>query len=236
MSAMPNPLAPIAHHWIDATHITFGVVTAGVAARTWKVEGSLFNGREPDERRANLDLAPLDSFSARAWFMPTPRLTMQISAGHLEEAEPGHSTPGRVDVDRVTASVSYQRPLRNAWQWASTVAFGSNRESGSSTQALLLETSLAYRERDTVYGRFELASKPAEDLDIHNLAATYDVAKLQLGYTAYFPGWRRVTPGFGGSLSLGFVPQTIAGVYGRRTNPGVALYVTLRPAAHHMGQ
>jgi hypothetical protein len=27
LSAMPNPLAPIGHHWLDASHITFGVVT-----------------------------------------------------------------------------------------------------------------------------------------------------------------------------------------------------------------
>jgi hypothetical protein len=28
-SAMDNPDAPISHHWIDATHITFGVATLG---------------------------------------------------------------------------------------------------------------------------------------------------------------------------------------------------------------
>ena len=53
LSSMPNPLAPIAHHWLDATHITFGVVTAGVSSRAWKVEGSVFNGREPDDQRAD---------------------------------------------------------------------------------------------------------------------------------------------------------------------------------------
>ena len=37
-SAMPNPLAPISHHWLDATHITFGVITAGVSDRRWKAE------------------------------------------------------------------------------------------------------------------------------------------------------------------------------------------------------
>ena len=51
LSAMPNPLAPISHHWLDATHITFGVVTAGVYANRWKAEASVFNGREPDENR-----------------------------------------------------------------------------------------------------------------------------------------------------------------------------------------
>lgn len=29
-SAVPDPLAPLSHHWQDATHISFGVLTAGV--------------------------------------------------------------------------------------------------------------------------------------------------------------------------------------------------------------
>jgi hypothetical protein len=231
---MPNPLAPISHHWIDATHITFGVVTAGVFAQKWKVEGSVFNGREPDDNRWNLDLKPLDSVSGRVWFLPTRQLALQISAGHLEEAEAGHGTGVRADVDRLTASASYQRAIGEAWQWASTAAFGRNREAGTSTNAWLMETSFALRERDTWFGRFEWAEKSADDLDVHDSDAIYDVAKLQLGYTAYFPPWRRLAPGFGGSVSVGFVPESLAPVYGHRANPGIALFLTIRPAAHHM--
>jgi hypothetical protein len=234
MSSMPNPLAPISHHWLDATHITFGVVTAGVSAQTWKVEGSAFNGREPDDHRTDLDLAPLDSVSGRVWYLPTPELALQISAAHLEQAEAGHTTGARVDVDRLTASASHQRPLGQTWQWASTVAFGRNRESGIATNALLVETSLSLRERDTWFGRFEWAQKSGEDLGIHGSGAIYDVAKLQLGYTAYSPAWRRLTPGFGGSVALGLVPPSLVPVYGHRANPGIALFLTIRPAAHHM--
>jgi hypothetical protein len=233
-SAMPNPIAPISHHWLDATHITFGVITAGIFDRKWKVEGSVFNGREPDDRRTNLDFAPLDSFSGRVWFMPTAQLALQISAGHLREAEASHTGAGRVDVNRLTASASVQRPLGEAWQWSSTVAIGHNREPGESTGALLVETSLSLRDRDTWFGRFEWAAKPAHALDIHGSSSIYDVAKLQLGYTAYFPEWRRLNPGFGGSVSLGFVPPALTPVYGHRVNPGVALFLTIRPAAHHM--
>ena len=39
MSSMPNPLAPISHHWLDATHITFGVVTAGISSRSVESRG-----------------------------------------------------------------------------------------------------------------------------------------------------------------------------------------------------
>src|SRR6185437_9103952 len=45
-SAQSDPLAPLGHHWQDATHISFGVVTAGIYSRAVKLEGSVFNGRE----------------------------------------------------------------------------------------------------------------------------------------------------------------------------------------------
>src|SRR2546428_434644 len=56
-SASSDPLAPLSHHWQDATHITFGVITAGLFTRSVKVEGSVFNGREPDENRTDFDYA-----------------------------------------------------------------------------------------------------------------------------------------------------------------------------------
>jgi hypothetical protein len=73
ISATPNPLAPITHHWFDSTHITFGVVTGGVYGKKWKAEASIFNGREPDEHRTNFDFGALDSWSGRGWFLPTNR-------------------------------------------------------------------------------------------------------------------------------------------------------------------
>ena len=98
ISAMATPLAPISHHWLDATHITYGVVTGGIYGARWKAEASVFNGREPDEHRTNLDLARLDSVSGRLWFLPTSRLAFQVSIGHLAEAEEGDHGASPVDV------------------------------------------------------------------------------------------------------------------------------------------
>ena len=44
VSGSPNPIAPMTHHWFDSTHITFGVVTAGLYAPRWKVEGRYSTG------------------------------------------------------------------------------------------------------------------------------------------------------------------------------------------------
>src|SRR2546427_4190311 len=65
-SASDDPLAPLAHHWQDGTHITFGVLTAGVFTPTTKLEASVFNWREPDEKRTQFYYAgrALDSYNA----------------------------------------------------------------------------------------------------------------------------------------------------------------------------
>ncbi len=234
VSAMPNPLAPISHHWLDATHITFGVVTAGIYSGAWKAEASAFNGREPDENRAGFDFAPLDSFSGRVWFLPASSVSLQISAGHLNEAEEAHEGGPRVSVNRVTASATYHRALGAGSVWASTIAWGRNVEEDEATNAVLLETNVTLHERDTWFGRLEVAGKPAHDLDVHGRGDVFTVGKLQVGYTRYLSPLRGLKPGFGAGFSAGFVPLSLKPVYGGRTNLGFGLYLTLRPAAHRM--
>ena len=236
LSAMPNLLAPISHHWLDASHITFGVLTTGVFTRSWKVEGSLFNGREPDENRWDLDLAALDSFSGRISFAPSDDFVLQVSAGHLNEAESGEGGLPRVDVDRVTASVTYHRRLGAGDLWATTLAWGRNEESGVGSHAILLESSLTRGERDAWFGRLEVGEKSAHDLHVHELNEhqLLTVGKLQAGYTRYFAGAAGLRLGAGGHVSAGFVPETLEPHYGRRANLGVGFFLTLRPAAHKM--
>src|SRR5437773_4254134 len=108
LSASSDPLAPLGHHWQDSTHISFGVLTAGILTRKVKVEGSWFNGREPDDRRFDFDFRKLDSWSGRVSVNPTDSLSLQASYGLLEtpeELEPGQS------IRRATASASYNRKL-----------------------------------------------------------------------------------------------------------------------------
>jgi hypothetical protein len=234
LSAMPNPLAPIGHHWLDATHITFGVVTGGVFSRRWKAEASVFNGREPDEDRWDFDLAQPDSFSGRVWLAPTSTLALQVSAGHLNEAEAGHEGGPRVDVDRVTASATYHRPLRANSIWATTVGWGRNEEEGEATHSLLLETNVTLDDRDTWFGRFEIGGKPAHDLDVHGTDEVFTAAKLQAGYTRYLQARRGLASGVGGAVSASFVPSALKPYYGSRVNMGFGIYVTLRPGSHQM--
>ena len=233
-SAMSNPIAPIGHHWLDATHITFGVVTTGVFTSRWKAEASLFNGREPDENRWDIDLAALDSFSGRISFAPSAALVLQVSAGHLHDAEAGEGSLPRADVDRVTASLTYHRRAGAGNLWASTLAWGRNDERNLASHAFLAESSVTVAERDVWFGRVEVGTKPAHDLHAHELTGVMTVGKLQGGYTRYLASASGLRLGVGGLASVGFVPEALKPHYGRRANPGVGFFVTVRPAAHKM--
>jgi YHS domain-containing protein len=234
LSAMPDPLSPIAHHWLDSTHITYGVLTTGVYGSGWKGEASIFNGREPDDRRYDLDLAALDSFSGRFWLVPTPSLALQVSAGHLKEAEVGHGGVPRLDVDRVTASATYHRRFGGGHLWATTLAWGANREEDVTSHGLTAESSATFSNRHTWFGRVELNGKTADDLDLHQPTGVFTVGKIQGGYTRYLDSRYGLTPGIGGSLSAAFVPDVLQPRYGGRVGFGLGLFFTVRPVAHDM--
>jgi hypothetical protein len=152
-SGRDNPQAPLGHHNIDSTHITHGVLRAGLAAGPLTFEASAFQGREPDETRTDLDLGPLDSYAARVRY-ERGAWAAQVSAGRLNEPEPYEL----LDVVRLTASVGYTGTWRNR-PLAVTLVWGQNREGGSELDAYLIESTWAARTADLLYMRAELATK-----------------------------------------------------------------------------
>jgi hypothetical protein len=243
LSAMPNPVAPITHHWLDSSHVTFGLITTGIYDRRWKAEMSVFNGREPDDKRYDFDLAALDSVSGRLSFMPTSQWALQVSAAHLNDAETEFPPLPRNDVDRVTASATYHRGLAQGRFWAVTFAYGVN--SGKETlpvevvhlvtHAVLAETSLTVRERHTWFGRLEVAGKPAHDLHAHEYGSrVFTVGKLQAGYVRQLQPWKGMMPGVGGTVSASFVPPELASRYFGRVSPGFGVFISVRPKRHAM--
>ena len=240
ISSLANPMAPISHHWLDATHISFGVVTAGLFGRHWKLEGSVFNGREPDEGRYDIDLDALDSYSARLWLLPSERWTFQASVGRLNEVEPAMNGQPAENVTRPTASLTYHQPLPEQGVWATTFAFGSNIEGDQTTNAYLVESSLNLQERNVLYGRAELVEKTAKDLALDGSLAVdpervFRVGALAAGYLRELAPIGGLVPGVGGRITLNFVPGDLEPVYGGRQSVGLAVYLNLRPAPMEMG-
>lgn len=211
-SGMDNPEAPLGHHWLDSTHITFGVATAGYVWRNWKVEASAFNGREPDEQRWNFDDPRFSSYAGRLSYNPTKNWSMQVSYGELkspEQLEPD------TDQHRTTASIMYDLPF-NEHHWQTTLAWGRNdKQPGGQTDALLLESSLRLYERHTLFARAEHGEKDELFEAPDPLAGeTFDVSKISLGYVYDIPVAEHVSLGLGGLGSAYSYSNRLEPAYG----------------------
>lgn len=158
-SADSNPTTPLAHHTLDSTHGTHGVVTGGVTHGHVTMEASWFRGREPDEDRVRLDLGKLDSYSARVTWQ-RGAWSAQISAGHLTAPDPTEAT----DVNRYTTSLAYDGTFRGR-ALATLVAFGVNREPGVNVtvESYLAEARWRVSDAALFYARAEIVNKSILD-------------------------------------------------------------------------
>jgi hypothetical protein len=246
MSASENPTAPLAHHLQDSTHISYGVFTTGFTYRKFKVEGSVFNGREPDEQRYNFEFNPWNSRSVRLSFAPNQNWAMQWSYGLLKNPEPLEEG----DVRRMTASISYNKPLKRG-NWATTLIWGRNRENHHNEPTTLngytAESTLHFLNRNYLYTRLELVDKNGllDQADRQSLGITDDHPLFRIG--AYTFGAARdiwETENFkvaiGGDVTFYSKPPVLDAIYGR--NPtSYHFFVRFRlgnskMAGHDMGR
>ncbi|MGE3842747.1 MAG: hypothetical protein AB7I50_14315 [Vicinamibacterales bacterium] len=242
-SAMSNPVAPVAHHWLDSTQVTFGVVTVAVHNRRWKAESSFFKGRSPDERRTDLDLGAFDSASARLSFLPSPHWALQVSAARLRDVSTDFPLRSPQRLTRVTASAIRHVTVGGGGLWATTVAMGVNRATevatsgllGATTAAALLESSVSWSRRHTAFFRAEVADMPAHHLHAHEYGTSaLPVWKVQIGYSHQLRTSGAIVPGIGGSAALSVLPPELAPRYYGRIAPSVGVFFTLQPARHQM--
>ena len=219
---LDSPEAPISHHWLDSTHISFGVVTAGLVLDRVKFEVSRFNGREPDQHRWNIETGPLDSTTIRVSWNPTRTLALQGSWGHFtdpEQLEPG------VDQKRWSASALYAREIAPGWKLAGTLAWGRKSAHGHDDDAYVGEASVKHAGW-TLFGRGEMTEN-RELTDVEEGPA-YRVGKLSLGVVRDVHIAEHLSLGAGGLVALNFVPDAIAPLYGGHNPTGAMGFVRLK--------
>ena len=232
-SAVDDPLAPIGHHWQDGTHITFGVLTAGVFTRTTKLEASIFNGREPDENRTNFDYAgrALDSYSARLSVSPGARWSLSAWYAYLKSPEALHQEES---LHRLGAAALMAQPFGGRGRWAMALIYGANARIGIGrlSNSVVVETNVDLDGTNAVLGRVEYVRKTAGELVVASVppATEYDVGALAVGYRRALASLGGVTAGVGVRGAVNLVPGALQGVYGSRAPLGFAVYFNLRPA------
>jgi hypothetical protein len=205
-SGMDNPAAPLSHHWLDSTHITFGVATLGFVHDAWKIEVSQFTGREPDQFRYGFDSARFDSTAARVSWNPGANWSLQASWGSIKSPE---QLDPLVNETRLTASATYVLPLGDASSFAATAAFGRKMLTGGTGEnAYLLEAEYKPADLWTIFARGEriemdeLVPGPVRTVGEVTLGAIRDVRVSD--------HWK---VGFGASHTFNVVPNALTPAY-----------------------
>jgi hypothetical protein len=241
-SSGENPTATLGHHWQDSTHITSTVVTLGAGWRGFALDVSAFHGREPDERRWDLETGALDSASVRLRVDLPDGWSAQVSHGFANEPEA--LEPG--DLRRTSASLHHgargDRPLAVSFVW------GRNREAHGTTDAYLLESAYQLTASDQIYGRAEqvmrepalLLSKGFAPHLFGHTHATGPVEERQelriqaltLGYFKRVAARGALSAGLGADLTLYRFPDLLRPTYG--DTPGsVHVFARLRWMTGH---
>jgi hypothetical protein len=209
-SARYNPEAPITHHWFDSTHITYGVITAGLALEQIQLEASAFRGEEPDERRWDIEEPRLDSWSVRASWAPSPNWLVQASYGELDEPEALH--PGE-DEHRFTTSAHFA----SGRGLTAMAAFSAkNRQPGDTLTAWLGEVNWDIDAHHTLFGRAENVANdelfPDHADPLHD--RKFRVSKFQAGYAYRLPlGPLKLA--LGGTVAAFAKPDALDVAYGK---------------------
>jgi hypothetical protein len=225
-SAAELPMAPLSHHLQDSTHTSFGVVTTGLIVDRFKIEGSLFNGREPNEQRYGIQLAALDSWSARLSIAPSPRWTAQYSYGRLEHPEALEPGSER----RQSASIEYVRPFDHG-SWATSAIWGRKHKEleNRNLNSYLLESTVNFMARNYAFSRLELVDKDELFPDDPSLP-TFRIGAYTLGGARDLVQNRLWQLALGADVTFYSKPSALNSAYG--DNPvSFQIFVRIRPGS-----
>jgi hypothetical protein len=239
-SASENPSATLAHHLQDSTHISFGVLTTGFTYRWFKFEGSIFNGREPDEHRYNFEAHPWNSRSARFTFSPNKNWAMQVSYGWLRKPEV--SEP-HTDIRRMTASVQYIRPLHRG-SWATSLIWGRNHTSSPgevhNLNGYTFESTVNFLDKNYLDTRLELVDKNellrASDrarLGIVDDHPSFRIGAYTFGGTRDIWNTKKISMAIGSDLTFYSKPAVLDPIYGNHP-VSWKIFLRLRPSKMDM--
>jgi hypothetical protein len=228
-SAMDNPDAPLSHHWMDATHITFGVAILGVRYGNFKIEGSSFTGREPDENRYNFDKPLFDSWSGRLSYNPSQNWALQVSHGFIKSPELLHPDE---NINRTTASAIYSLPTNNNGTFNATAVWGMNKSTAHNGENALLFEGEWRRNKLALHTRYEWVQKSVEELaldeTIYGQNAVFAVNAFTTGFNYDLLKINKAKIAVGGQFTFYHADERLNGLYGK--NPmAFEAYIRLYP-------
>jgi hypothetical protein len=237
-----DPKAPIGHHWQDASHVSYGVASAGVRARALTLEASAFNARESDfsSRWPDFSQGRLDSFSGRAT-LRNSHAALSSWWGYLKEHDP---LAPAMQMHRFGASASLDRGRSSSLAvWGMNV----HHHDGSShallhgdpnasphvrSSSVLFESAMALTPGLTLMGRAERVMKNGEELGFSggDLMALHEIRTISVGARRDVASTRHARLALGARGAINLLPSTLELAYGTRRPKGIDLFLQARPA------
>jgi hypothetical protein len=238
-SASENPLAALAHHQQDSTHISNNVITLGFVGGPIQLEASTFHGREPDENRWNIDGGVPDSFSSRLTVGATKNLVGQFSIGRINNRE---ALEPNLDTLRTTASIDHN-VVFSSGHISSSLIWGRNKDlpghGARIFNSYTAESTVNFLTRNWVWTRIENVDRDQTLLFGENLAAL-EVEENPIGRVqAYTFGYERDLPvrpsflsiGLGAQVTTYGLPRSLDPIYGNRP-VGLSVFLRVRPTGN----
>jgi len=200
------------------------VITVGITHRNVRLEASGFHGREPDEFRWDLDSGKIDSWSTRVTVNPGQDWSFQYSISQLRSPE---AVAPNEDLRRMTASLMYNRPVRNG-NWASMLLWGRNQSlsDGNVGNSYLLESTLRFLNRNYAWTRIENVDRTNELLLGENPLPPGFSERFFTRVQAYTAGYDR---------EVGHIPHLSTAIGGQMTWYGVAEVLKPNYGSHPLG-
>ena len=134
-----------------------------------KLEGTLFNGREPDEDRYDFDFDALIPTGPGSRSIRRHTGPLSASYGYLKEPEALHPDENQ---HRLGASILHTVGLGRQGEWASALVYGANKHvepsgvTGPWEHSIMAESNLQLDAANSVFGRVEYVRKSGEELSL----------------------------------------------------------------------
>lgn len=216
VSSLPNPDAPLGHHWQDATHILFGVGTLGLRYKIVKAEASVFTGREPDENRYDFDKARFDSYSFRLSLNPNEYWSLQGSYADIKSPE---VLEPEEDIQRSTFSVINSLPISKTKNLNTALIWGANKKHDNHLEHTALLESALQLNKTTLYSRYEFLQKSTHELDLEDMfngeEKIFPVHSLSVGFNQVFYQTFKTNFSIGGQITINASPEELHNLYGQ---------------------
>lgn len=213
LTGMVNPDTPLGHHiGQDVGHISGSVLGGSLKLGPIHVEGSFFDGTEPDPTQVDLPLRSPDSFGIRSILDLATDCQVMASYARVQNPEPGIT-----QAERFSASLYTRTPLSEAWSFYNTAIYGGITHIDQASYLNSVLEEFAFKsEKMAIFGRVEVLQRTPNQLGVTGILDPNDgrwIEAVSFGYSHRVLSWDGWELRAGGEVTNDITPPEYSGLY-----------------------